>query len=127
VSFIGIWSPGLATVMILLGLTIGLLIYLIGKLGSIREADSFIGGEQFSDETRITGTGFYHTISEIKGIRRLYRWAENNLFDIYDQGHKLSLGISRLFRRVHSGVLTIYITWILLGIVIFLIVLVGRL
>jgi len=127
VSFLGIWSPGLATIMILLGLAVGFLIYLAGNLlKGVREADSFVGGERLPVEARVTGTGFYNTIRETGGIRRLYSWAEAKFFDIYDQGSRFAFSLAGLFQRAHTGVLTVYMMWVLVAFVIFLIVLMGR-
>jgi len=126
VSFIGIWSPGLATIMILLGLAVGFIIYLLGNLKGIREAKTFIGGETLPVETRVTGTGFYNTIREIGGIRKLYDWAEAKWFDIYDQGSRMSFGFANLLRRAHTGVLTSYVLWVFVGLAVILIVLMGR-
>ncbi len=126
VSYIGIWSPGLATIMILLGLAVGFIIYLMGNLKGIREAENFIGGEHLPVETRITGTGFYNTIRETGGIRKLYDWAEAKWFDIYDQGSRMSFSFANLLRRAHTGVLTSYVLWVFVGLAVILIVLMGR-
>ena len=126
VSYLGVWSPGLATTMIVLGLIVGLLIYLAGNMKKgIREADSFIGGEKLPMEVRVTGTGFYNTIREMGGIRRIYNWAEAKFFDIYDQGSRFAFGLAGLFQRAHTGVLTSYMLWIFLGMVVLFIVLMG--
>jgi len=126
VSFIGIWSPGLATIMILLGLAVGFIIYLLGNLKGIREAKTFIGGETLPVEARVTGTGFYNTIRETGGIRKLYDWAEAKWFDIYDQGSRMSFSFANLLRRAHTGVLTSYVLWVFVGLAVILIVLMGR-
>ena len=126
VSFVGIWSSGLATIMIIIGLIIGLLIYVAGNIGRIREAESFIGGEDLSPEERITGTGFYNTIREMGGIRQLYGWAEAKWFDIYEQGSRLAFGCANLFRKAHTGVLSFYMAWVLMGLILLFIVLLGR-
>lgn len=126
VTFLGLWSPGLATVMILLGLVVGLLIYLAGNLKGIREAESFIGGEHLPVEERVTGTGFYNTIRETGLLRRIYDWAEAKWFDIYDQGSRFSFSLAGLFQRIHTGVLTGYVLWVFVGMLVLFIVLMGR-
>ena len=126
ISFIGIWSPGFATIMILLGLAVGFVIYLFGNLKGIREAKTFIGGETLPVENRVTGTGFYNTIRETEGIRKLYDWAEAKWFDIYDQGSRMSFSFASLLRRAHNGVLTSYVFWVFVGLTVILIVLMGR-
>jgi len=126
VSYFGIWSPGLATIMILLGLVVGFIVYLLGNLKGIREAEAFIGGEHLPVEERITGTGFYNTVREIGGIQKIYAWAEAKRFDVYDLGSRLAFGFVELFRRAHTGVLTTYMFWILMGLLVLLVVLMGR-
>ena len=125
VSYLGIWSPGLATIMIVLGLAVGFLIYLAGNMKGIREADSFIGGEKLPVEVRVTGTGFYNTIREVGGIQRIYRWAEAKFFDIYNQGSQICFSVAGLFQRTHTGILTIYMLWFMVGVIILLTVLMG--
>jgi formate hydrogenlyase subunit 3/multisubunit Na+/H+ antiporter MnhD subunit len=124
---LGLWSPGLATIMIIIGLVIGFLIYLAGNLKGIREADSFIGGEKLSADTRVTGTGFYNTIKEMGLLKRIYMWAESKWFDIYDQGSRLFFSVANLFRKAHTGVLNSYFLWVVMGLIVFFIVaMVGR-
>ncbi len=119
----GIWSPGLATVMILMGIVIGLIIYMAGKILSVREAESFIGGEKLPAVTRITGTGFYDTIKNIKGIRKIYTWANKKRFDIYEVSGTAIMGVTKFLRKAHSGVLTSYMIWFVIGLSILLLIL----
>ncbi len=127
VSYLGIWNPGFATVMILIGLIMGLFIYYImGNVKLFREANSFIGGETLPLESRITGTGFYNTIRELGVIRHLYDWAEAKWFDLYDQTERLLLYGAQLLGKAHGGLFTIYMVWVLMGLTILLILLMGR-
>jgi NADH:ubiquinone oxidoreductase subunit 5 (subunit L)/multisubunit Na+/H+ antiporter MnhA subunit len=121
-SYPGIWSPGLATMMIGIGILLGLIIYAMGKMTSIREADSFIGGEKLPESTRVTGTGFYETIRNMKGVRKIYAWADVKRFDIYDVTGTSVTGIIKFLRGAHSGVLTSYMAWFIIGLVILLLV-----
>jgi len=126
IKFTGVWAPDNATLLIILGLIVGFIIYLFGNLKGIREANNFIGGEKIQVEERITGAGFYNTIREMGGINRFYKWAEAKFFDIYDQGIRLATGIANLFRKVHTGELNLYLLWVVMGLIILLIVMVGR-
>jgi formate hydrogenlyase subunit 3/multisubunit Na+/H+ antiporter MnhD subunit len=122
----GLWNPGIATILILLGLGVGLIIYLVGNIKVVREERSFIGGEQLPVEKRVTGTGFYNTIRDMGVIRQIYGWAEAKWFDIYDQAGRLAFGIANTLRKFHTGVLTSYILWVLMGLVVLFIVLMGK-
>ena len=123
-NFSGVWNSSLATVLILIGLFIGFIIYLIGSLKP-REVNQFIGGEDLekNPQMRPSGVEFYNTIKEIPLLQSLYTKAEAKLFDIYEQGKRLTFAINSFFRYLHNGVLPTYCVWILLGmIVIFLII-----
>jgi len=121
VSYLGIWSPGFATLMVILGLVVGLLIYMMGRSGkNIREAESFIGGEKIPVENRVTGTSFYETVQSLPGFSKLFAWAEARYFDIYEQGAKLILLFTGVFKKAHTGVLTFYLVWALAGLVMLL-------
>jgi len=122
VSFLGIWSPGLATILILVGLMAGGIIYIIGNWKGFREAENFIGGETIIPEERITGIDFYETIRKSRLLHKMYDWAEAKWFDIYDQLGKLALTVASLMRRIHTGVFTQYMTWVLAGLVILLVI-----
>ncbi len=120
ISYAGIWSPGLATILILIGLILGFFIYLAGNLKSVRRSDSFIGGEILAAGDRITGTQFYQTVQDLVGIRKIYGWAEAKIFDIYELGTRAALWFAGILKRAHTGVLTMYVSWCLLGVVILL-------
>lgn len=126
VSYLGVWTPGTASLMIVLGLLVGFIIYLMGNIKGVREADSFIGGETIPAENRVTGTTFYDTIREMRLIGRVYAWAEAKWFDIYEQGERLSNGVANIFKKAHTGLLTTYLLWVLTGLLILLILLMGR-
>jgi formate hydrogenlyase subunit 3/multisubunit Na+/H+ antiporter MnhD subunit len=118
--YLGIWSPKAATVLLFVGLVAGGLIYLAGRILSIRRSEPFVGGEALPAENRVTGVRFYQTIRDLFGIRRIYSWAENRAFDLYEQGSRFILWVSGLLRRTHTGVLTQYLGWFLFGMIVLL-------
>ena len=59
-------------------------------------------------------------------IDKIYQWAEAKMFDIYNQGQRSFFGLADLFRKVHTGILNTYLMWVIMGLVIFIIVLMGR-
>jgi len=127
ISYIGLWSSSLATILILVGLAIGAIIYFYGRVFSnIREQEHFIGGEKLEIEERVTGTGFYNTIKEFSILKKIYTQAEMKVYDIYDQLLRLSDLIAETFRKVHTGVLTLYYSWVVVALIILLIILMGR-
>lgn len=125
VSYLGVWSPGLATLLIIVGIIIGAVIYWVGKLKkNLREDTSYIGGEVLSSENRVTGTEFYDTIKDVGLLKWVYRKAEEKLFDIYDQGARLVFLFTKGLKKVHTGILTNYLVWCLVGMLILFLVLV---
>jgi formate hydrogenlyase subunit 3/multisubunit Na+/H+ antiporter MnhD subunit len=115
-SFSGAWDSSLATILILVGLLIGFIIYLLGTLKS-REVTQFIGGEELAKHTdmRPSGVEFYNTVKEISLLNFIYKKAEDKWFDIYEQGKRLVFSISAIFQFLHNGKLPNYLVWYLLG------------
>lgn len=127
VAPIGIWSPGLAAILIFIGLGIGFIIYLLGTTSKVRTVDAFVGGEilEKHPEMRISGVEFYKTIQDLGPLRMVYRAATRKFFDIYEVGGRTVSGFSGAFGRLHNGVLPRYIAWCLLGMVILFYFLIG--
>lgn len=113
---IGLWQPGIATSMILIGLFFGIAIYVIFFLKhNVRKDDSFIGGENTTPEQNPSGTEFYNTISNFAVFKPLYRGAEKKYFDIYDVTSKVVFFFSGIISKLHSGILHTYLAWVLIG------------
>jgi len=133
----GFWTAG-PTILIILGLIIGFILYYLLRPGKkARVSEVFVGGELISptpeafvtlpdggqtktsvidvNEGSLPGTYFYDSVKSLKSINEIYRIAENKFFDIYDQLRSIfSLFVKGLV-RLHSGLLTTYIGWLLLG------------
>ena len=127
VSFLGFWSSSLATLLIIIGIVIGAVIYWIGKIKSFREVESsYVGGEAVDSEMRVSGVDFYNTIRDMGLFEGVYKRAEEKLFDIYDLGRKVTFFFTKGLRRAHAGVLTAYFSWALAGLIILLWVMLVR-
>jgi len=126
VSFLGFWSPGLTTLLIIVGIILGVVIYGIGNIKSLRTDNAYIGGEIIPEESRVTGVDFYDTIRDMVTFKAIYRKAEEKLFDIYDQGAKSLFFLIRGMRKIHSGVLPTYLSWSLFGILVLFIIMLFR-
>ncbi len=122
--FIGTWPSIKATLFLIIGLGVGLLIYLSGNFKGVRETASYIGGEEVTKDMRVSGTEFYNTIKEFPILKGLYIKAEKKAFDIYDQAKGIVFFFIRIFKYLHNGVLPTYLGWCLLGMLIFLFALV---
>jgi len=126
IAYIGTWSTGLAALLILVGIIIGGIIYFLGNIiKTQRETGAFVGGEELEEypAMRVSGVEFYNTIKDLPLLNRVYRLAEHKAFDIYEQLKRLCLFFTRILRFIHTGILTTYLIWILLGAVILFFVL----
>jgi len=128
VSFSGTWYAGLATLLVFIGLILGVVIFKLKNLGPIVRRDSvFTGAETASlketEESIVSGTEFYNTVREIGPLKRIYRLAEKGIFDIYEQGKAIVFGIGGFLQYLHNGVLPTYLVWMLLGMIVLFLVL----
>jgi formate hydrogenlyase subunit 3/multisubunit Na+/H+ antiporter MnhD subunit len=115
---VGMWSPGVATGLIVLGIVIGFVIVLAGRLAKVRVGRVFIGGEkppEDLDTMHVSGTGFYNTIRETKGLTGLFANAEQRVFDVYDVGGRIGGVFVQGLRSLHNGVLSTYLAWAVIG------------
>jgi len=126
VSFLGFWSPGLATLLIIMGIVLGIIIYWLGNIKGLRTDTAYVGGEIIPEEIRVTGVDFYDTIEDLGTLKGIYEKAEKKIFDIYDQGAKFVFFLIRGLRKVHSGVLPTYLFWSLFGMLILFIIMLIR-
>lgn len=118
----GTWASGLATILIVIGILLGLVIVLLSLIGrKVREVPTWTCGEiQSNEEMTIAGTHFYKTVSSMGGLKQLYADQEKGYFDLYDQSGNMGLGLSGFLRWLHSGILPVYLTWVTLGLMVIL-------
>jgi formate hydrogenlyase subunit 3/multisubunit Na+/H+ antiporter MnhD subunit len=123
-AIFGTWHSGLATILIIIGIGLGVLIWLVAKLSrNIRTVPTWTCGEVQSNESmRIPGTHFYKTVSRMGGLKQLYTGQEKGYFDLYNQSGKIGLGLTGFLRRLHSGLLPVYLTWVVVGLLIIIFV-----
>ena len=126
-AIFGTWQSGLATILIVAGIGIGVLIWVFGRLSKkIRIVPTWTCGEvQSNEEMRIPGTHFYKTVSQMGGLKQLYESQEKGYFDVYDQGGRCGSTLTAFLQWLHSGVLPMYLTWVTLGLLIVLFVVCG--
>ncbi|UCG26885.1 MAG: hypothetical protein JSV24_07855 [Bacteroidales bacterium] len=123
-SYIGIWNSTAVSLLIIVSIILGILIYLAGNIRNFRIKDSFIGGEILQDQVSFSVVEYYKTIREFRLFRIIYDRAEKKWFDLYDLSRRLTLAFSKWLSLAHSGVLTSYAIWVFIGIVIMLIILI---
>jgi formate hydrogenlyase subunit 3/multisubunit Na+/H+ antiporter MnhD subunit len=124
-AIFGTWDSILATILLVFGIILGLLILLIGLLArKAREVPTWTCGEvQSSEQMAISGTHFYKTVSSMGGLKQLYSGQEKGHFDLYKQSGRAGLALTGFLRWMHSGILPAYLTWVTLGLLIILFIL----
>lgn len=120
----GMWQSQPVSILILVSLIVGFVIYWIGTLKTSRKSDSFIGGEKIQDELNYSPLEFYKTIGSFKLFAFFYDKARKKWFDIYDLSKYLILWLNKMFSNVHNGFLPRYIFWYIAGLLILLIILI---
>ncbi len=129
VLFPGIWQPTLATVLILIGIGLGAILYIAGRLAKrMRKTEVFIGGETLDavPGMRVSGGAFYDTIQELPVFRSIFVLAQRGSFDPYVMGSKATSCMHRVLGHLHNGILSTYLSWCLLGMGILLVVVLFR-
>ena len=124
----GVWWSGLATVLILGAIVLGLLVYwLTMRKGKLRRTSTYIGGELMQDvyvhgvapgdgrHVEVSGVDFYDTIENVPGLQRYYLLTRASAFDIYQLLRKGVTYVIQALRALHTGVLPVYMRWFVAG------------
>lgn len=133
VEFPGTWWAGQASGLLLLTVLLGWIVYAFTmRNGKLRECATFIGGERM-DETRIpgvpvgperhvevTGVDFYRTVEQLPVLKTFYALSRGKLFDLYETGGSAIGGLVGLLRSAHTGLLSFYLTWFVVGVLVLL-------
>jgi NADH:ubiquinone oxidoreductase subunit 5 (subunit L)/multisubunit Na+/H+ antiporter MnhA subunit len=125
--FLGTWDSRLATLLLLAGVAVGVGVLALSAFRRrVRAVPTWTCGEiQPNDEMIIPGTHFYKTVSGLGGLRQMYRGQERGYFDLYNQSGKAGLALTGILKWMHSGILPVYLTWVMLGLLLVLFVVCG--
>lgn len=123
-DYIGIWRSQSVSILILVSIVVGYLIYLWGNMKKHRVTDSFLGGEKIQEESEFSALEFYKTIRTYKFLSFFYDKAEKKWFDLYNLLKAIVLWFNNLFSKAHNGFLPRYIFWYIAGMLILMIVVV---
>jgi formate hydrogenlyase subunit 3/multisubunit Na+/H+ antiporter MnhD subunit len=122
-EYTGIWQSTSVSILVLVSLLLGFLMYWIGNLKKFRIDESFIGGETGRLESSYPVVEFYKTIQDFKLLNVIYKQAEKKWYDIYDICRRITFWAGGLLGKAHTGVLTAYSIWLFAGLVLLLIIL----
>jgi len=113
-----VYQPFAVTGLLVAGVLAGVLVVLSSRSRARRSRPVFIGGEALDPEVnRFPGTEFYRTIAELPVLRPALEAGNRGSFDLYSILERLGGGIVDFLRRLHTGVVTDYLVWCLLGLV----------
>ncbi len=118
---LGLWSPKQAIWLVGIGLVLGLLLLLVATHGArVRVVRPFLAGEIAAagdDRWRIPGTHFYETLAKLPVVGPLLSEGEAGAMDAYRWTGKHGQTFVEMLRRQHTGLLSLYAAWALLGVV----------
>ncbi|MCX6992291.1 MAG: proton-conducting transporter membrane subunit [Kiritimatiellaeota bacterium] len=132
VQLSGAWYASVATVLLLAAYALGVLVYLLSTVRKARSCNTYIGGEIMEEvfhhkgtdgkveNVEVTGVDFYKTVEDLSPLREIFGAARAKLFDIYDLGGKVSAYFWEILRAAHGGLLPMYLTWVLAGLLVLL-------
>ncbi len=115
----GYWNPVLATVLMAVGLIVGLIIYAFGKTKHVRiDENVWIGGNILeNEEMRIPGTHFYKTVTDDlrPAWTALFKDGQEGAMDVYNIWGKLGFSLIQVLKGLHNGILSTYLSWTIIG------------
>lgn len=121
-TYTGVWESSVVSLMVLISLILGMLIYVLFYGKKLRVERPYIMGEDYHHAEGFPVAEFYKTISHNSFFRAIYRAAEKKYFDIYDIGRGVVLGFSKGLSWLHQGILPVYLIWVLAGMLIMFII-----
>lgn len=121
--YLGLWSPVAATILIMAGIAAGIFSYYVFRPGAFRVSDAFVGGEDPESFERLSGTEFYDTIKDVRGLKIIYKKEDEGVLDIYNIGKRGIYFFTNIFQRLHNGILPTYLVWCLLGMIVMFVIL----
>jgi len=120
-AYPGVYKAGLVLVMMAAAFALALLVYLLTRR-KVRYDDVYLGGMDALEKFRVSGTAFYREIRDMEPLRFLYDQAEKHRFDLKEILTGGTLRLSGLFQKVHPGFLSLYLLFIVLGMLVFLLI-----
>lgn len=150
----GIWQPLMATLLMLLSLGLGVIVYLMGTMRVPVAGRNYVGGEKVaeSEQGRVSGSAFYGSVKHLPILSDLLRFGEVGALDVYRWLRGVFAGASALFGALHAsvlealysafgrlvrgvggafsgiqnGFLPLYVAWVFIGAVVFYLVMALR-
>lgn len=119
-NFPGLYSSTELLSILALVFIAGIFLYFVYR--RIRVDEAFIGGQADSKKFRISGVSFFKEIREMQPLKKIYDTAEKKRLDIYEYLKSFALLLTYPVKKVHTGNLAHYSTWIIFGLAVLLII-----
>jgi len=121
----GLWAPSTASVLIVIGILVGFLLYLYARAMRVRVVGNFVAGEDASSDAiwHVSGTGFYETIRRLPALTWAFGDASAGAFDVYRLVGRYGDTVVQRLRGWHTGLVAVYASWVLVGLVVLVAVL----
>jgi len=119
-EYAGLYKSKFIFIMMGAGFLIGWIIYLL--IRKVRLDDVYLGGMDALEKFRVTGTEFYQEIRQMKPLCVIYDWAERKWLDLYSILGGGSNSIAGWFQKAHPGSLSLYLLYIVLGMLILILI-----
>jgi len=112
-----IWYTTFATI------ALGIFIYLILATGGLNRINILMAKEKVFAKNLFSVTVIYNTVSNAPVLSKIFDMANNGTFDIYHICRKPVFYINEKLSLMHDGVLQTYLSWVIAGLIILLIIL----
>ena len=85
---------------------------------NVRYDDIYLGGMKALEKYRVSGTGWYNEIRNMRPLKGIYTAAEFKFFDLYSWLKNIAKGLGKILSLLHTGHLQFYNLWILIGVLV---------
>ena len=98
-QYLGIWRPSISLLFMILGLLLGVIIYISGNVMKTKTRPAFYGGEELPKEKiKVTGDDFFDTVKRFWPIELINEAGKKRYFDIYE----ISVGLVGVLNNIFN-------------------------
>jgi len=114
--WLGSYNPLMIFGLTMIAFIPGLIFFLVIK--NVRYDEIYLGGMRAIEKYRVTGTGWYNEVRNMRPLKGIYTAAEMKIFDIYSWLKNIAKGLGKILSLLHMGQLQFYNLWIIIGVLI---------
>jgi formate hydrogenlyase subunit 3/multisubunit Na+/H+ antiporter MnhD subunit len=110
------YNPSLATLFLIIGLMVGLMIFVFSRIPKRKVDSLFIGGENFNIKSdRFIADHLYETLTKFNFLGTAAREGGKGIIDLYNLSSNIGLVFVNVLKKIHDGVLSTYLSWCVIG------------